>query len=842
MVNTINRLYMLTSFQLCSFMQLNSGYRFNHIGIAFDIPTKLHRLEDLNGYSDSNGEFNTVFKESCPRSYACFLLGFIKLDTLETGKPVHAHVIKTGFEPHICLWNSLLNVYAKSMSLVYARQVFDKMPERNVVSWNAMIAGYAQNGNSREALRLFFQMQRAGMKRNGFTFTSVLRACASLAALEQGKQVHANITKVGLESNVFGGSALVDMYAKCCSKEDARQMFDTMPERNAVSWNALIAGYAQHGYGEEAVELFCQMQRAGTKPTQYTFSSVLMACASIAALEQGRQIHAVTVKTGMQSDVFVGSALVDMYTKCSSTEEARNVFDAMPDRNVVSWTTIIAGYAQHQCIEEALQLFKQMQWTHMNANQFTFNSILSACASPEALEQGKVVHAHIIKTGFESNANVAISLVTMYAKCGSIESFGKVSDKMPKPDVVSWNAMIAGYAQHGHSEEALQHFAQMHLAVMMADTFTFASVLRACATLAVLEQGKQVHAHVIKTGYDSDVSVQNALITMYAKCGSIEDASELFAKMPNRNIVSWNAIIAGCAQHGNGKEALQLFEQMQQAGMRPDHITFVGVLSACSHVGFLEKGCKYFNSMCNEHAITPGVEHYSCIVDLLARAGHLDQAEAFIENMPLKPSGLVWRTLLGACRVHGNMDIGKRAAETLLALEPLDAANYVLLSNIFAAGGRWDDAAKVRKMMNNRGLKKEPGCSWIEVNNRVHAFVMEDRSHQLTTEIYAKLERLSVQMKEAGYVASTRFVLHDIEEEQKEHSLFHHSEKLAIAFGLISTTEGTPLRIIKNLRVCGDCHTAIKFISKIVGRKIIVRDANRFHHFKEGLCSCEDYW
>lgn len=315
-----------------------------------------------------------------------------------------------------------------------------------------------------------------------------------------------------------------------------------------------------------------------------------------------------------------------------------------------------------------------------------------------------------------------------------------------------------------------------------------------------------------------------------------------FDIITERDVVAWTAMIVGHAQHGEGDKALELFEQMQSEGIKPNHITFVGVLSACSHVGLINEGWQYFEFMNRDHSIVPTVDHYACMVDILGRAGRQDEAENLINQMPFKPNALVWRTLLGTCRIHGKMELGKRAAERILELEPDDDATYVLLSNMNASVGDWDNVTKIRKMMTERGIKKKVGQSWTVVKNRVHTFVACDKSHPQTDVIYAKLDELRKEMKKVGYVPDTNFVLHDVEEEQKEHLVFHHSEKLAIAFGLISTPSGSSIVIFKNLRICGDCHTAIKFISEIVTREIVVRDANRFHHFKGGFCSCNDYW
>eukprot|EP01018_Ginkgo_biloba_P036876 Gb_04828 [translate_table: standard] len=677
---------------------------------------------------------------------------------------------------------------------------------------------------------------------DGFSYAYLLRECVNRKALAEGKQVHAHLIKSRFEPDMFVYNNLISMYIKCGSLTDARQLFDNMPERNVVSWSAMVAGCAQQGFGEEALKLFCEMQQAGMDFDQFIFSSVVRACSGIADEDQGRQVHAHIIKTEFETDVFVGSALVDMYAKCQCLDDARNVFDHLSERDVITWSGMISVYAQQGHGEEALKLFCEMQGFGVKPNHFTFVSVLMACTNISSLNHGKQVHSYIIKRGFESYAFVGSALDDMYAKCGNLEDARYVFDKMPKHDAVSWNSMISGYAQKGYGEEALKLFCQMQQTSMKPDEFTFASVFRACANLATLEFGSQLHALSAKTGLESDICVGSALLDMYAKCGSIEGAKRMFNEMPKKDVVAWNAMIAGCAQHGYGKEALQLFDKMQESGVKPNHITFAGIICACTHAGLVDEGHRYFYSMSRDHGITPRMSNYACMVDLLGRAGHLDEADDFISQMTVEPDVVVWRTLLGACRIHGDMEIAKRAADNILRLEPQDAATYVLLSNMYAASGKWDDAAKVRKMMKDQRVLKEPGCSWIEVQNRVHAFVMGDKSHPLTEEIHAKLEEITLHMRDAGYVMNTSFVPCDLEQEQKEHSLGHHSEKLAIAFALITTSPGTVIRIFKNLRVCSDCHTATKFMSEIAGREIVVRDAYRFHHFKDGMCSCGDYW
>eukprot|EP01018_Ginkgo_biloba_P025636 Gb_25611 [translate_table: standard] len=509
----------------------------------------------------------------------------------------------------------------------------------------------------------------------------------------------------------------------------------------------------------KAFNMLRPMEEQTIKADCKTYSCLLQKCAKMEALSAGKNVHAHIIKTGTRQDLILGNFLINMYAKCGVFEDARKLFENMPKRNVVSFTALIAGYAQNGQSNDALNLFVQMQREGIKANHFTLVSVLKACASLAALNEGSQVHAHahFIEAGFASNVVVGSALVDMYAKCGRIEdarhAFDKMSERnavswtamiagyaqyghlgealklfnqMPRTDIVSWNAMIVGLAQNGCNDEAFKLLYQMLKSGMKADQVTFASVLRACANLAVLHHGKQVHSHIIKSGFELQVLVGSALVDMYAKCGSIRNAWEVFDKMSKRNVVSWTTMIAACAQHGQGEDALQLFEKMQEKGVKANETTFVALLFACSHLGLVDEGRHYFDSMIKEHGIVPRVEHYSCMVDLLGRAGLLDEAEQLILEMPVEPNAAVWGALLGACRIHGNIDLGSRVAKHLLQLHLQDSATYVLLSNIYAALSRWDDVAKVRKLMKDTGLKKQPGCSWIQVKHSMHVFVSGD--------------------------------------------------------------------------------------------------------------------
>ncbi|XP_057816394.2 putative pentatricopeptide repeat-containing protein At3g13770, mitochondrial [Cryptomeria japonica] len=806
-------------------------------------------------------------------TFASILPACATIGALEEGIDIHQSITEGGFLSDVVVATALVDMYAKCGSIDRARELFDRMPQRDVISWNAMIAGYTQNGVLDKALRLFNEIPRknvsswnvmiAGCAQNGFvenaletfklmplagvkpdstTFASILPACAKMGALEQGMDIHRSITEGGFLSDVVVASSLVDMYAKCGSIDKARELFDKMPQRNVVSWNAMIAGYAQNGSLEKALETFKQMYLADVKPHSTTFASILPACAKMGALEQGMNIHRSITEGDFLSDVVVASALVDMYAKCGGIDKAHKIFNTMPQRNVVSWNAMTAGYVQNGFVEKALETFKQMQLAGVKLNSSTFVSILPACAKIGAVEEGMGIHQSIIETGFLSDIVVASALVDMYAKCGSVDKARQLFDRMPQRDVVSWTAMIVGYAQNGFPEKALETFKQMQLAGINPDSTTFASVLPACGKMGALEQGMDIHQRITEGGFLSDVVIVSALVDMYSKCGSIDKARELFDKMPQRNVVSWNAMIAGYAQNGLCKDALKFFELMKHSRTYPDIVSFAYVLFACSHAGLVDEGCTYFNHMSSHYCITPTVDHYVCMVDLLARAGYLEGALKFIIKMPVKPVVGVWMCFLGACRSHKNIGLGVFTATLLFDLDPKNSATYVLLSNIYAQVGRWSEVQIVRRLMKDTRIKKTPGCSWIEAHKTVHTFCVGDRSHPQTQEIYAKLEKLTWDMKAAGYFPDSEHSLNDVEEEEKELFLCHHSEKLAIAFGLLNTPSGTTIRVFKNLRVCADCHTATKFISKIAGREIVVRDANRFHRFDQGQCSCGDYW
>eukprot|EP00250_Pteridium_aquilinum_P005921 c15937_g1_i1 orf=612-2894(+) len=759
------------------------------------------------------------------------------------GVLVHDHIVANGLGDHTFLANLLVQMYGKFKALRQARSVFDQMHQRTTYSWNLMISSYIQSGQCEKAFQLFHHMQCAREEVNEVTVLTVLNACASEDALPDGWFVHACIVEHGFESDVVVGTSIINMYGRCKSVHDAERAFDKLPEHDVVAWNSMIGLYVKQEHAsDDALMVYKQMQKQKMSPDHVTFIVLLEACAGQADLVEGRLIHAGILNTGFDDFVNVGNAIVSMYSKCGSFEDAATEFKKMRTHDVVSWNTIIAVYTHYGYAQEGIELYKQMVQLGFKPDDFTFSTIISACACVSAVVDGARVHGIIVDQGLELDAVIATALIDMYNKCNCLEDARKVFDGMYLRTVHLWTVMIGAYMQHGLGVEALELFRQMQHDGVKPDEITFANVLGACAILADLNEGKRMHKIIRSLGMESDILVGGALVNMYGKCGSLTDAQIVFDEMNEHDTISWNALVTAYAQQGFGEKTLEIISKMQAAGVEPNEVTFVSVLSACSHAGLVDQGVRFFDSMQHVHAITPLVEHYGCMVDLYGRAGYLKEAEDVIKSMPFEPDTLMWETLLGACRIYGDLERGKRAAEHAIQLGSQNDAPFILLSNIYAAEGRWDDVARIRKRMADLGVKKTTGFSTIEVGDKLHKFVVHDGLHPQADEIYGELERLSTQLKEAGYVPDTRLVLHDVDEELKEHLLWYHSEKMAVAFGLMSTAPGVPLRIIKNLRVCQDCHSAFKTISKVAGREISLRDANRFHHFSNGLCSCKDYW
>lgn len=510
----------------------------------------------------------------------------------------------------------------------------------------------------------------------------------------------------------------------------------------------------------------------------------------------------------------------------------------------------------------------------LQPNNYTFPFLLQACSKVLGLVEGTQVHSHVVKLGFDRDVYVRNSLIHFYvASCriecskrvfdecpqcrdivtwnamlagyareGRIEAAEEVFEEMPERDVVSWSALITGYVQNGLLEEGLARFEQMREVGLVPNEAILVTVLSACAQLGLTENGRLIHFVIDSLGFPMTVPICTGLVDMYAKCGCINQARESFDKMPLRDVSSWNVMICGLATHGLGKEALALFEKFRSEGLSPVNVTFIGVLNACSRVGLVDEGRYYFKLMTENYGIDPEMEHYGCMVDLLGRAGLVVEAIELVERMSIPPDPVLWVTLLCACKIQGLVELGEKIGQKLIKLDPDHHGNYVQLAGIYAKSNKWEDVVKTRGLLFDRRAKKVPGWSLIEAQGRIHQFVAGDREHERSSEIYKMLHVMNTRIAGAGYMPNVSPVLHDIGEEEKQNAIKEHSERLAIAFGLLVTGPRDCIRIVKNLRVCGDCHEMTKILSKVFEREIIVRDGSRFHHFKGGNCSCNDYW
>ncbi|WCJ40273.1 Pentatricopeptide repeat (PPR) superfamily protein [Euphorbia peplus] len=669
------------------------------------------------------------------------------------------------------------------------------------------------------------------------TCISLIKQCTSLHSL---KTIHASMLKSHLHQNPFFFAKLISQYISLHSISHAQTLFSSSLSFDPFLWNVLLRGFVDHTQYNHAIDLYTQMLHLGIPPNNFTFPFVIKACGFLQDIQKGIQIHENVVEFGYEFDLFVANSLITMYGKCQSYELSRRVFDEMSERNVVTWNAIVGSCSVTGCYEEGMRLFWRMLREGFRPNRVAVLNVMS-CVRGE--KEADAVYRVVVANGLDADQFVVSAAIGMYARCGRLDLARGVFDGVFNKDLVTWSSMIEAYAQTDMSFEALSLFKVMMSRQIFPDSVTLNSMVRACSVAASFQRARAAHGIIVVTdgSFSDKLAVETAVIDLYVKCGSLTYARKVFDRMQDRNVISWSTMISGYGIHGHGREALNLFNQMK-ISVRPDHIAFVSILSACSHAGLVAEGWDCFNSMARDFGAIPRTEHYACMVDLLGRAGKLNEAHNFIETMPIKPDVGVWGALLGACRTHSQVDLAEIAAKALFELDANNPGRYILLSNIYASSGKINDANRIRNLMKDRGVRKVAGHTIIEVKNQVYTFVAGDRSQPQTDLIYLELERLMDRIRQEGYTPDTNFVLHDVEEETKEKMLYVHSEKLAIVFGLLNSESESVIRIRKNLRVCGDCHTATKFISKVTKREIVVRDARRFHHFKDGLCSCGDYW
>lgn len=648
-----------------------------------------------------------------------------------------------------------------------------------------------------------------------------------------------------MDPDIFVRNALIQMYAECGWIDSSAKVFDGMPDRDVVSYSTLIRSYARAGSFNAALGLVREMAGLGVRPSEVAIINMISLFADVRDLRTGWPVHAYLIKNlaAEPPSVNVGTSLIDMYSKCGSFGSARAVFDRMEERSTASWSAMIAGCVRAREVELGMRLFGRMRRENVMPNEITILSLVIECGLSRDLGLGKWLHAYVLRNGFEMALPLATALVDMYCKCGDVRSARAIFDAMRGRDVMTWTAMIAGYSEANFFDEAFELFWRMKDSKIEPNEVTVVNLLTLCAEAGALDRGRWVHGFIDKRGIGTDVVLATALVDMYAKCGEVESAYRVFDEAVDRDVCMWNAMLNGLAMNGLGEEAQELFSRMEMEGrIKPNDITFIGLLRACSHSGLVAEGKRMFHRMACDFGLDPKVEHYGCMVDLLGRAGLLEAALEMVAGMPVAPNIVVWGALLAACKVHKNPEIGDVAARELLKLEPRSTGYNVLISNLYASEKRWKDVAELRTTMKDSGIRKVPGMSSTELNGVVHDFVTGDLLHPETKKIYMMVDEMQRKLKQAGHQVDTSVVLLNVDDEEKENALNYHSEKLAMAFGLISTAPGTPLRIVKNLRVCDDCHAATKLLSKIYDRVIIVRDRNRFHRFSKGSCSCKDYW
>lgn len=645
--------------------------------------------------------------------YACLFQLSSSTRAIVEARKLESHLVTFSPNPPVFLLNRAIEAYGKCGCVRDARELFDEMPHRNGGSWNAMITAYSKNRYNEEALLLFLRMNRSGVFANEITFAGALGSCAALLALSLSRQIHGLTLKYGFGSNTILETSLVDVYGKCWVMSDARRKFDEIRNPNDVSWNVIVRRYLEMNDGKEAIFMFFQMFPAAVRPLNFTFSTALVACSCISALREGMQIHGVAIKMSFDVDEVVSSSLIDMYIKCGKlerahtvfdqldaktvvswtsivwgyaisgkTREARELFNDMPERNLISWNAMLAGYIRSTQWEEALDFLHLMRSATKDIDNISIGLILNICAGLSDVEMGKQVHGFVYRHGLFPKLNVSNAVLDMYGKCGNLTSAQVWFYQMSQwRDSVSWNTLLTSYACHGRSEQALTIFWEMQWETKPSK-FTFATLLAACANIFALEQGKQSHAFVIRNGYEIDIVLTGALVDMYSKCRCLEYALRVFEGADSRDMVLWNSILLGCCHNQRGTEVFRFFGLMQEASIKPDHVTFQAILMACMYEDLVELGSHYFHSMSINYGIIPRLEHYEIMIELFSRSSHLDELEKFVNEMPFEPTIPMLTRVLDACRKHGCLRLGKWAAERLADLNPSSELQFEIKDRV----------------------------------------------------------------------------------------------------------------------------------------------------------------
>ena len=616
------------------------------------------------------------------------------------GNVVYSHMVERGLNTDAFLCNTLIDMFVKRGCLLDARNIFDMLLNPSIVAWSSMITGYAHFGDSDETIHLFQLMLRKGQNPNVVTFLGLLKACCNECFLNYGRCVHFLIIATSrFEFELAIVNSLIDMYTRCGSLDDVESVFHEMPYKSLVTWSAMFSSYARYGCGHIALELFSQMQYEGVVPDSPTFVGVLQSCRGREMLHEAKCVHIIILHRKLELEDLLGSIIIDMYFKCSSPMDACKVFESLPRKCIAPWNTFIGGFSEIGQGETALHLFQCMQEGNIKPNNITYTTVAKACVNISQLSQGELLYTHVISNSYETNEIIGNALLSMYAKHGSLENARGLFDRLTKRDVISWSVMISGYVEHGYGQQALHLFGNMRVE---PDIVAFLSAIKACSLLSALHQGILVHAQVVERGCESDVSIGNSLIDMYAKCGSLNDASSAFAKIPTRTVTTWNAMIGGCSHHSNYELALKEFEGMQKEGMKPNDATYVSILSVCNHLGLVSEGCSHFRSMwADNNDDMPYLDHYACVMELLGRAGFLKEAICLAMTCPFEMNLIMWTSLLSRCKSFGDVALGKQCFDSMNKLGSYCASGYGVISNFYGFGSMQEDVHQIEILREN---------------------------------------------------------------------------------------------------------------------------------------------
>ncbi|KAE8698751.1 Pentatricopeptide repeat-containing protein [Hibiscus syriacus] len=758
----------------------------------------------------------------------------------------HSNASKTLTErSNITLMDALYS-FIDSGSIDDALYLFEEMNHSDTFSWNIVIKGLVQKGLFDEAISYFHRMEFGGIRPDKFTYPFVLKAFAGLLSLKEGEKVHAKLIKVGLDLDVYICNSIISMYMKVGCVESGENVFEEMSVRDLVSWNAMVSGYQLVGDGLSSLVCLREMVSVGIRPDSFSFISSFGACSVEGCGRNGKEIHCQVIRNGFEMDPRVETSLIDMYGKCRNVIYAERVFDMIVDKNMVAWNAMVAGYASNARFYESFSCVKKMQDVgKLMPDVITMINLLPACAQTGALLMVKSIHARSIRKGFLPHIVLETALVDSYRRCGKLKLAEHVFTRIKGKNLASLNAMIAAYVHNGWYSEALELFLDIWYNSVKVDAITFASILPAYAEVTSLSEGRQIHAVVTKLGLSSsNTIISNSIIYLYAKCGDLQTTRRCFDGMVCKDVVSWNTIIMAYAIHGFGRISIQLFHEMIENSIKPNKSTFVSLLSACSISGMVDEGWEYFNSMERDYGIDPGIEHFGCMLDLIGRTGNLDQAKHFIEEMPLVPTARIWGSLLSASRKTNDIELAEAASKHALSQEHDNTGCYILLSNMYAEAGRWEDVEKIKTLMIQEGIAKTMGCSAVEKDYKVHRFVDQDGSNaevNMVNDVMDIIVKMTAEEEDVYARRITKLRRTDLTR-KKPNVPENHSVRSAISFGLISTKLGSPVLVRKNIRICEDCHNFAKRISKISKREIVVGDSKVFHHFEDGNCSCGDYW